>query len=182
MNAMTALAATDRLMTSVIDQLRPEHREKPTPCTEWNVHDVIDHVVRGCQMVAHGLQGETLPDNGHDYLADGPSKGWANAYDALTAAATPDALAGSHDMPIGHISGEQAVSIITADAATHAWDIAKGADVDFTMTDDLAQWVLTTWQAVITPESRPGGFAYIVPVTDDAPVLHHMLGFTGRRP
>lgn len=182
MDAMTALTATDRLMTSVIDQLVPEHRENPTPCTEWNVHDVIDHVVQGCHMMAYGLRGEAMPDDQADLLADGPGKGWATAYAALRAAATPEVLAASHDMPVGQVTGEQAVSLITADAATHAWDIAKGADVDFAMSDDMAEWVLTTWHAVITPEARSGRFAAIVPVAADAPALDRMLGFTGRQP
>jgi uncharacterized protein (TIGR03086 family) len=183
MNPMQALAATDRLMTSVIEQLAPEHREKPTPCTEWNVHEVCDHVVRGCHLVAHGLQGEPMPDAGPDYMADGPGKAWADAYDTLTAAATPEMLAATHDMPFGPVTGEQAVSVMAADAVTHAWDIAKGADVDVAMPDDLAEFALSTWQTVITPEARPGGgFGYIVPVADDAPALDRLLGFTGRRP
>ena len=182
MNVMTALTATDRLMTSVIDQLVPEHRENPTPCTEWNVHDVIDHVVGGCHMVASGLRGEAMADDETNHLADGPGKGWATAYAALTAAATPEVLAADHDMPFGRVTGEQAVSLITADAATHAWDIARGADVDFAMSDDMAEWVLATWRAVIGPDARPGRFAAVVPVADDAPALDRLLGFTGRQP
>ncbi len=183
MNAMNALAATDRLMTSVIAQLAPEHREKPTPCTEWNVHDVCDHVVRGCHSMAHGLRGEPMPDAGPDYMANGPGKAWADAFDSLNTAATPEILAATHDMPFGRVTGEQAVAVITADAVTHAWDIARGADVDFAIPEDLAEFALATWQVVIPPEARPdGGFGYIVPVADDAPALDRLLGFTGRQP
>jgi uncharacterized protein (TIGR03086 family) len=182
MNPMKALAATDRLMTSVIAQLAPEHRENPTPCTEWNVHEVCDHVVRGCHLVAHGLRGEPMPDAA-DYMAEGPGKAWADAYDTLAAAATPEILAATHDMPFGQVTGQQAISVMAADAATHAWDIATGAGVDFAMPEDLAEFALATWQVVIPPEAPRGvGFGSIVPVADDAPALDRLLGFTGRQP
>ncbi len=182
MEATSALEAANKAMTSVISQLTPEHRQAATPCTEWNVHQAIDHVCQGCQMVAGSLAGQTPPQEAVDLLADGPATGWANAYAALSAAATPEALAATHQMPFGEVTGDIAVSAISADAIVHAWDVAKGAGVDFKLDDDVAEWTLATWQQLVPADGREGGFADVVPVPDDASPLDRMLGYTGRQP
>jgi len=181
MDATTALAQTNDLMNSVIGQLSADHREMSTPCTEWNVHEVLDHICSGCQSMAAGLQGQA-PAEGVDYLAEGPANGWANAHAALTGAATPEILTAIHQMPFGEVPGEAAMSVIVADAVTHAWDVAKGAGVEAEISDDLAEFALATWKMVVPPEGRQGGFADVVPVPDDAGALDRLLGYTGRQP
>jgi uncharacterized protein (TIGR03086 family) len=182
MDATTALAQTDQVMTSVIGQLTPDHREASTPCAEWNVHEVLDHVCQGCQGIAGGLQGQAPPEEMPDLLANGPAQGWVNAHAALVAAATPENLAAIHQMPFGDVPGEVAVSVITADALVHAWDVAQGAGVNIEISDELAEWALATWKQVVPPEGRQGGFADVVPVADDAGAVDRLAGYTGRQP
>jgi uncharacterized protein (TIGR03086 family) len=183
-DATTALHDTNTIMSSVIDQLTPEHRHMSTPCTDWDVHEVINHICQGTQMVAGALQGQAPPDNAGDIdlLAEGPANGWANAYGALSAAATPEILTSTHQLPFGEMPGEAALSVIVADAVVHAWDVASGAGVQFDISDEMAEWALATWKQVVPPEGRQGGFDPVVPVADDAPALHRLLGYTGRRP
>lgn len=185
MDATTALAQTNDVMTSVIAQLTPDHREQSTPCTEWNVHQVIEHICQGSHMVAGALQQQPPPDgDGPDLLANGPGEGWANAHAALAAAATPENLSGMRELPgLGSMPGEVAMSVIVADAVTHAWDVARGAGVEIDIPEDLAGWALATWQQVVPAEGRQGpGFAAVVPVGDDASPVDQLVGYTGRQP
>lgn len=182
MDATTALAQTNQVMTSVIGQLTPDHREASTPCTEWNVHEVLDHVCQGCQGMAGGLQGQAPPEEAPDLLANGPAQGWADAHAALSAVATPEILSATHQMPFGEVTGEMALSVIVADAATHAWDVAKGAGVEIDMPHELAEFALATWKQLVPPEGRQGGFADVVPVGDDASAVDRLAGYTGRQP
>ncbi len=186
MDATTALAQTNEVMTSVIARLQPEHREQATPCAEWNVHEVIDHVCRGSHMVADALQQQAPAADGDapDLLANGPADGWANAHAALDAAATPENLSEMRELPgLGSMPGEMAMSVIVADALTHAWDVAKGAGVSIDIPEDLAAWALATWQQVVPAEGRQGpGFAAVVPVADDASAVEQLAGYTGRQP
>jgi uncharacterized protein (TIGR03086 family) len=87
-------------------------------------------------------------------------------------------------MPFGEVPGEVALSVITADHLTHAWDLARATDQDLAIDDDVAEWALATWQVVVPAEGRPegGGFADVVPVADDASPLDRLLGYTGRNP
>ncbi|MDH3298961.1 MAG: TIGR03086 family metal-binding protein [Acidimicrobiia bacterium] len=184
MDATTALGQTNDVMSSVIAQLTPNHREQSTPCTEWNVHQVIEHVCQGSHMVAGALQ-QQAPAEGEapDLLANGPADGWANAHAALAASATPENLSEIRELPgLGAMPGEVAMSVIVADAVTHAWDVAKGTGVTIEIPEDLAAWALTTWQQVVPAEGRGGGFAEVVPVGDDASAVDRLVGWTGRQP
>lgn len=184
MDATAALGATNTIVSGLIANLTADHREMRTPCDQWNVHELINHMCEGGQMVAGGLQGQAPPTDAPDLLADGPSTGWSNAYAALDAAATPDALAASHQMPFGEVPGEVALSVITADHLTHAWDLAQATNQPIEVDSDLAEWALATWQVVVPADGRPegGGFAAVVPVGDDAPALDRLIGYTGRNP
>jgi len=185
MDATTALAQTNDVMTSVIARLTPEHREESTPCAEWNVHQVLEHVCQGSHMVAGALQQQAPPADGDspDLMANGPAEGWANAHAALSSAATAENLSGNRELPgLGTMPGEVAMSVIVADALTHAWDVAKGTGVDIEIPEELAGWALATWQQVVPAEGRGDGFADVVAVDDDAPAVDRLAGWTGRRP
>lgn len=183
MDATTAMQQTNELVTGLIAGLKPEHREMSTPCDEWTVHDLIDHMCGGAQMIAGGMQGQAPPAEAPDFLAEGPAVGWNAAAAALVTAATPEALTATHQMPFGEVPGEMAVSVITADHITHAWDLASATSQNVHISDELAQFALQTWQQVVPAEGRTGdGFKAVVPVADGASAVDALLGYTGRRP
>lgn len=183
MDATTAMNRTDQIVTGLVANLTPEHREMSTPCTEWTVHDLIEHMCQGGHMIAGGLQGQAPPEDAPDFLAEGPAAGWSGTMAHLSEAATPETLAATHQMPFGEVPGEMALSVIVADHLTHAWDLARATGQDIAVDDDLAQWALETWSAVVPAEGRTGdGFAAAVPVADDAPTLDRLVGYTGRNP
>jgi uncharacterized protein (TIGR03086 family) len=184
MDASTALQQTQPIVTGVIAGLTPEHKDMPTPCEEWSVHDLIEHMCQGGHLVALGLQDQAPPEEGADVLAEGPAAGWAAAAAALRAAATPEAVAATHELPsFGEVPGEVALSVITADHLVHAWDLAQATGQDLDIDDELAEWALQTWQVVVPADGRTGdGFADVVPVADDAPAVDRLLGYTGRQP
>ena len=184
MDAMTALDETDTLVTTLIDGLTADDRERSTPCTEWTIHDLIAHMCGGGHMIAGGLQGQAPPDPAPDFLADGPAKGWAETVAHLRAAATPDALTATHQMPFGEVPGEMALSVIVADQATHAWDLAVASGQAARPSDELASFSLAVWERLAPADGRePGGaFAPPVSVAVAASPVDRLAAYTGRRP
>ena len=74
-------------------------------------------------------------------------------------------------------------SVITADHLVHAWDLARATSQELSMSDELAEWALATWQVVVPADGRTGdGFAAVVPVADDAGAVDRLVAYTGRRP
>ena len=118
-----------------------------------------------------------------DFLAEGPAKGWADAAAALATAATPEALASSHQMPFGVVPGTVAVSVITADHITHAWDLAMATGQQLDVSDELAEFALETWMPVVPVEGRSGdGFKAAVAVANGASAVDRLVAYTGRQP
>jgi len=183
MDATAALHQTNEVVTRLIGGLTPEHREMRTPCDQWNVHELIDHMCSGAHGIAGGLQGQAPPEEQPDFLANGPAAGWVAAEAALEQVATPEILTAMHDMPFGNVPGEAAMAVIVSDAATHAWDLAKATDQELGMSEELAEYALATWQGLVPAEGRDGGgFKAVVPVADDASAVDRMAGYTGRQP
>lgn len=183
MDPTTAMNETDRLVTQLISGLTPDHREAPTPCTEWTVHDLLAHMCSGGHMIASAMEGAPPPDPVPDFLAEGPAAGWAGAAAHLREAATPEKLAATHRMPFGEMPGEAALSVIVADHLTHAWDLAEASGQALAVDDELAGWALETWKGVVPADGRTGdGFEPAVQVGDDASVLDQLVAYTGRTP
>jgi uncharacterized protein (TIGR03086 family) len=183
MDSTEALSQTNQIVTGLMNGLTPEHREMKTPCTEWTVHELIEHMCQGGQMIAGGLQGHAPPEETPDVLAEGPANGWAATFAAMQEVATPEVLSAMHQMPFGEVPGEVAMSVITSDHLVHAWDLAQATDQDIEVSEELAGWALATWQVVVPPEGRTGGgFAAAVSVPDGASPLDQLVGYTGRQP
>ncbi len=184
MDAMTAFEETDQLVRALIAELTPDDREKPTPCADWNVHDLIAHMCSGGHMVAGGLEGAAPPDPAPDFLADGPAAGWDATAAHVRAVATPERLQALHQMPFGEVSGEMAMSVIVADHATHAWDLAIATGQSARPSDELAEFSLDVWAHLAPPEGREPGsaFAAAIDVPAGASAVDRLAGYTGRQP
>ena len=183
MDAIIAMNQSDALITGLIAGLTPDDREKSTPCDEWTVHELLGHMCGGAHMIAGALRDEAPPSDPPEVLADGPAAGWAAASADLSAAATPEALAGTHTLPFGEMPGSMAVSVIVADQITHAWDLARATGQDLDLDDELAEFALGTWQPIIPAEGRSGpGFKAVVEVADDASTIDRLVAYTGRQP
>lgn len=183
MEPMTALNQTNELVSGLIANLTPEHREMSTPCDEWSVHDLVGHMCGGAHMIAGGMQGQAPPSEMPDFLAEGPANGWAGAAAALAAAATPEALSASHQMPFGEVPGAMAVSVITADHLTHAWDLAIATGQQLEVSEELAAFALEAWMPLVPAEGRTGdGFKAAIEIAADASALDRLVAYTGRQP
>ena len=47
----------------VVDKLDDSQLSNPTPCTEWTVRDVINHITGGATMFATCVEQGSVPDD-----------------------------------------------------------------------------------------------------------------------
>jgi uncharacterized protein (TIGR03086 family) len=186
MDAITALHTTDPLVAKLISGLTADQRDLPTPCTQWTVHELLDHMCVASHKAAQALADQD-PDEVVDHLADGPVSGWARVAAALDAASTPDAVAATHQMPFApvpmEVPGEFLLGAVVVDLTVHSWDLATATGQQLEIDDDLAAWALAMVHQMAPVEGRTGHpFGPVVAVPDDAPLLAQLLGYTGRRP
>lgn len=157
----------------------------PTPCGDWDVREVLHHVVYGNLWVAPLVEGEAIEQVGDRFEGDvlGADPVGASAASAASAAAAfqqPGALERPVAVSYGPIPGARYASHRFLDVLIHGWDIAKGTGQDTTLEDDL---VAACWEIVEAERelfAASGMFDAAVDVPDDAPLQVRLLAALGR--
>jgi uncharacterized protein (TIGR03086 family) len=101
----------------------------PTPCTEWNVHDLITHVIVGNLYARQLLVGQ--PNHEAWKGADPGGCTFADtALELMTAFAELDDPSQMCDHEAGPITAEQLLGYRAADVTVHTWDLARAIGAD----------------------------------------------------
>lgn len=170
---------------NVIAGVTDEHLDLPTPCTEWNVRELLNHTIGVMHGIAGGVTGQPAPDGeAPDFTADGGSAAsFEQAKQASIAAWSGDGVFdGMVNIGAGEMPPEAAIGINMLDTLTHAWDLAEALGQDRSMDAALAEATLAASKMIISDEIRPGRFGPAVDVADDAPAHDRLAAFLGRHP
>jgi uncharacterized protein (TIGR03086 family) len=127
-------------------RVRPDQWTLPTPCTEWNVRDLVSHMTRGnlnyVRLLDGGTSAEFLRLREVDAVGTDPVAAYTSSvHECAAAFAAPGALQRILDYPLGRIPGEQALAVRIADSTVHTWDLARALHVDEALDVDLVAWV-----------------------------------------
>jgi uncharacterized protein (TIGR03086 family) len=171
--------ATARAAT-IMDAVTQRQLTAVTPCSEWSVQQLIDHMTGSTDYLLASLAGERLPARqgatAEDYRA--------GAAAALEALARPGALDRRCMSPLGF---EWSVGEATAgtfmDNLVHTWDLAAATGQDPTLDADLVDACVAMFLPDMPERGRAAGIvgpAVTVPV--DASPQDRLLGAMGRRP
>jgi uncharacterized protein (TIGR03086 family) len=173
---------------AVVDNVEPSQLSNSTPCTEWTVRDVMNHVVGGATMFAECVESGSIADDrlgqlmGGDNLGDDYKGAFRAATDRARAAfGTEGALEKTVKLPFGEMPAGVALNIAVMDVMTHAVDIARatGQRID---DDELLATALTVGRQLISDDFRtPGMFDAEQPVAADASGEDKLLAFAGRK-
>jgi uncharacterized protein (TIGR03086 family) len=149
--------------------------ELPTPCADWNVRQLVNHLVYENRWTVPLMSGGTIAEVGDRYegdlLGDRPKQAWdESSAEAVEAVGADGALDRIVDLSSGPTPAREYVSQLFADHLIHAWDLARaiGADerLDPELVDACAAW-FTSMEDVYRsigaigprPETPPGADA-----------------------
>ena len=160
----------------------------PSPCSEWTVRDVINHITGGATMFAVCVEEGSVPDDllgklmGGDNLGSDYVKSWETAASrALAAFGAPGALEKMVKLPFGEMPAGVALNIAVFDVLTHAADIANATNQTIEDTA-LVETALEVGQQMIGPDLRtPGIFDPEQPAPEGATPVVRLLAFAGRK-
>ncbi|MFI5053228.1 MAG: TIGR03086 family metal-binding protein [Acidimicrobiia bacterium] len=158
----------------------------PTPCTDWDVRMLVNHVTVEQLWVPPLLEGSSVADVGDqfdgDQLGDDPKATWDRA---MTASLSAFGAAGALERTVSLSSGEKASAEycweMTTDALIHSWDLARGSGSDETLDAELVDLVYARTLPVAEHLHETGLFAPPVPVPEDASLQTKLLAIFGRR-
>jgi uncharacterized protein (TIGR03086 family) len=148
---------------------------RPSPCTEWDVWALVNHVVGAnvrFRLLLHGASLEEVEATRHadHHLGDDP----VTAFET-TAAAVVDSVRQHSvlDRTFRHVTGDRTgrdlLVIRILDVGVHRWDLARAIDGDETIDADVVAVALTA----TTPADDEG---------DDTPAQDRLLLRSGRQP
>ena len=191
METLEALSQSIREFETRLRQVGDDQWDLPTPCTEWTVRHVANHMLLGTRMSVQLLAGmsqqDVIAQLGDDLMAD--SQDPVADFVALAGQmhdgfAAPDGFEGTVDHPMGEIPRTMFVGFRLMDNSVHAWDLARGigaddeldADLVSRLWDDIQPMAAGLGELGIFGESASGN------VGEDAPLQTPYLDLLGRRP
>jgi uncharacterized protein (TIGR03086 family) len=158
--------------------------EAPTPDDEWNVRDLVRHVIIEQQWVPYLLGGGSIgtAQFAISPLGDDLAAEWHVYSLAATTAwsdAAPETMVTlSYDtVPVAEYLREQ-----VSDVAIHSWDLARAVGADEHLDDALVEAVWTVFEPQKDTLAASGLYAPPVPLAEDAPLQFRLLAVTGRDP
>ncbi|MCH6159997.1 TIGR03086 family metal-binding protein [Streptomyces marispadix] len=172
----------------------------PTPCAEWEVRTLVNHMARGNLNYAALALGCTsaqfLRLRDADALGADPLGAYLRSVEECAAAfARPGVLESVLDYPPGPVSGRQALAVRTADSVVHTWDLARAVGADETLDAALVAWTGAHLDDIyaglaVAPADRessaPARRFFAVPegepLPDTASRQQRLLRWMGRRP
>ncbi|MDQ3148110.1 MAG: TIGR03086 family metal-binding protein [Actinomycetota bacterium] len=165
----------------VIAQVRRDQYSSPTPCEEWTVSDLLEHmigVVAGIGAAAAG----SPPAGAAFELDPEPAQQFQKvAGAALEAWRAPGVLDRVIDGAAGPMPGRVLAGINLLDTTTHTWDLAVATGQPATLPEGLAAATLDRCSEIITPELRPGRFGPELEPPPGADATGRLVAFLGRQ-
>jgi uncharacterized protein (TIGR03086 family) len=156
-----------------------------TPCTDWSVRDLVNHVTGEHLWAPHLLDGETIAQVGDRYdgdvLGDSPLAAWDRAAQASRVAwstASPDAVV---HLSFGDNPAEEYGRQMLSDLVIHGWDLARGAGLDETLDPTAVTQVLEYLEINAKYWAEAGIFAAPVKIDADDPASR-LIALSGRQP
>ena len=115
-----------------------------TPCSEWDVRALVNHIVYENRWMPPLLEGRTIAEVGDrfegDLLGDNPKGAWeASAAEATAAVQADGAMDRTVHLSFGDFPGRDYTMQLFADLMIHGWDLARATGGDERLDPELVE-------------------------------------------
>jgi uncharacterized protein (TIGR03086 family) len=155
---------------------------RPTPCKDFTVSGVLEHMTGLASAFAPMFRGEEPPTSAVEVEESSEVARFdAAMVELLDAVQSPGALDRSIQTPGGAMPGSVFARLVAFDGLVHGWDLATSTGQAWELDGRLVREVDDFARQAITDEMRDGdAFAVQQPVADDASPIERLVAFSGR--
>ena len=158
-----------------------------TPCSAWNVRELMAHIVGGNQLFAASALGTGSPDPNAapeaDILGADPAATYRAAASAVIEAfATPGAYERMVSVPAGEMPGVALYGIAMTEQLLHGWDLAKATGQETALDQDLAAAADAMIRPNIDSAVAGGFYGPALEVAAEASAADRLIALVGRQP
>ena len=170
----------------LVGQIRDDQWSSSTPCTDWDVRALVNHIVNENLWMPPLLAGKTIEEVGDrfdgDVLGDDPHQAWKQASEeAVGAASQPGALERTTHLSFGDVPGREYVSQVLTDHVIHAWDLARGIGANERLEAELVDFAYGYLEPQADAWRAGGAFGERVEVPSHANRQTKLLAISGRK-
>jgi uncharacterized protein (TIGR03086 family) len=173
------------LVDVTVSAVRPDQFDDPTPCTEWTVRQLLNHIVTGNLIFVSLATGSPPPDRSVDHLGDDHVAALRASLDGLRQTFTEPGFADREvPTPFGPGTGAVLVEMRCNEFTVHSWDVARATGQSTALDPELAEHALASLQrsSILARARGEGGpFGVEQPAPDDANAADRLAAFLGRR-
>ncbi|NBM18852.1 TIGR03086 family metal-binding protein [Streptomyces sp. GC420] len=175
------------LFTERVHTVGPDQWDAPTPCTDWSVRDLVNHLTAEQlwvpRLVTEGATAQEVGDAlDGDVLGDDPVDAWdAAAAGSRAAFGAPGALGRTVHLSYGDTPASAYCAQMTSDLVVHAWDLSRGIGADERLPEDLVNLAVREITPYAAELEKSGLFAAPVEPPPGADVQTKLLSLLGRR-
>lgn len=151
-----------------------ETPQAPTPCDDWDVRTLMNHMLETQRYFAGAAQGHDVSPPGQDppaLLGDDPVADFVDARAEALRVFGADGVIEKTGPALG---------IAFSDQLLHGWDLAVAAGQDTTMPAGLPEAAYGLIHGAFTDEQRQGVFGPEIAVPEDASAQERLLAYAGR--
>lgn len=172
---------------AVIEGVRADQLDDPTPCDGYDVRQMAGHLVSVLRRVAAVGRGESpfsVAQVAEDVADDGYGAAALAAAHEIQAAYTDAILDTPLVLPFATLPGGVALRIYTGEVSAHTWDLAVATGQSPAWSDEALTVALAATQVGLPAEPRGGEvpFGPVVAVDEEAPLIDRLVGWQGRDP
>ncbi|MFE1886711.1 TIGR03086 family metal-binding protein [Streptomyces diastatochromogenes] len=166
-------------LEGVLAGIKPLQLDDPTPCPEWSVRELVNHVVGGNLMFAGIVSGNgpaAPQDHGDDLLG-----AFRSSFSTLREAFAADGvLERTFQTPMGERPATRLVTIRVIEMGLHGWDLAKATGQSFALPEEVVDAALNQLKAMLPADRQGLPYGNEQPAAPDASPTDRLAAFAGR--
>ncbi|WP_158887537.1 TIGR03086 family metal-binding protein [Amycolatopsis anabasis] len=180
-------SSADRFL-EVVRAVEPGQLGAPTPCTEYDVRALVNHLLYWGPFLEAAARRRPAPAvEGAEREVDLTGGDWAGELERLVgsmadALVQPGAQEGVVTMHGSELPAETLTRMVLGEWVLHGWDLARATGQAFTVDDDLATALHGPTAELAERARAMKVFGPEVPVPASAPAFDRLLGLVGRDP
>jgi uncharacterized protein (TIGR03086 family) len=189
-NAQFIVRAAD-VLREIVGQVKPDQLDAPTPCTEFDVRKLVNHLLFWGPSLVGAAGKETVPppaESEADVDLTARAGDWraallAHVENVIDAWSRPEAWEG-----VAHIGGPMELpaeligGMVVGELVVHGWDLARATGQQPVWAADLLEYVHGEVAKSADVGRQMGVYAEEVAVPETASPLDRTLALSGRDP
>jgi uncharacterized protein (TIGR03086 family) len=169
------------MASEVIAHVRPAQLGRATPCSEWDLRALINHVVGGNLRFTAMVTGEPGPGADDDVLGSDPLESFRDSLHQLCSVfGRPGFLEQAYPTPFGEGPGTVLVEMRVVELTIHSWDLAAASGQPRDLDPELVGFADSILRSRPIPRGETGPFRPEKPAPVGAPGADRLAAFAGR--